>query len=334
VGLIRRGRHWWLDIRIKGQRIRRSLHTKDKSLALARYGQKKEELESEFGLKVVKFVHFCDKYIEWAWASKPLSAKREQQRLRKIVQFLVEVCKIVYLDDISPYHIEQLKGELRGRGLAKITVNRYLQILRGLFYRAIDWEVYSKPNPTRKVRFYREETAVQPLSREEMERVLRAAKAISDKPRSPLQKAFYDICSLAVNTGMRKSEILGLTWKSVKGDTVEITGKGGKRRTIPLNELSRNIILKRPRNSEYVFDLPNRHQVNIFERTVEQIRKRTGVHFTFHHTRHFFATSLLEKGVDIVTAASLLGHSKTATSLIYTHTDSEKKKKAVDLLVT
>jgi len=131
---------------------------------------------------------------------------------------------------------------------------------------------------------------------------------------------------------MRKSEVLNLTWKSVKGDTVEVVGKGGKRRTIPLNEPARSIILKQPRRSEFVFDIPNRHQVNIFERTVEQIRKRTGIHFTFHHTRHFFATSLLEKGVDIVTAASLLGHSKTATSLIYAHTNGEKKRRAVDLL--
>lgn len=334
MGLIRRGRHWWLDIRIKGTRIRRSLRTTDKSLALARYGEKKEELESEFGGGKVRFSSFCDKYLEWAWQSKPASAKREQQRLYKIVQFLVEVCKIVYLDDITPYHIEQLKGELRSRGLAKITVNRYLQIVRGLFYRAIDWEVYSKPNPTRKVRFYREETAVQPLTREEMGKVLEAAKAISESPRSPLQKAFYDICSLAVNTGMRKSEVLNLMWKQVRNHALEVVGKGGKRRTIPLNEPARNVILKQPRKSEYVFDIENRHQVNLFERTIERIRKKTNIHFHFHLTRHFFASSLLEKGVDIVTISALLGHSKTMTSLLYSHTNEKRKKEAVNLLIS
>jgi site-specific recombinase XerD len=40
----------------------------------------------------------------------------------------------------------------------------------------------------------------------------------------------------------------------------------------------------------------------------------------------------LEKGVDFVTIGSILGHSKITTSLIYSHTDMEKKKKAVDLL--
>lgn len=55
---------------------------------------------------------------------------------------------------------------------------------------------------------------------------------------------------------------------------------------------------------------------------------RTEIDFGFHDLRHYFTTSLLEKGADLVTIGSLLGHSKIATSLIYSHTDREKKKKA------
>ena len=40
----------------------------------------------------------------------------------------------------------------------------------------------------------------------------------------------------------------------------------------------------------------------------------------------------LEKRVDLVTIGTLLGHSKITTSLIYSHTDRAKKKKAVDLV--
>jgi len=42
--------------------------------------------------------------------------------------------------------------------------------------------------------------------------------------------------------------------------------------------------------------------------------------------RHYFTTSLLEKDVYFVTIGSLLGHSKITTSLIYSHTDKERKK--------
>jgi integrase len=67
-------------------------------------------------------------------------------------------------------------------------------------------------------------------------------------------------------------------------------------------------------------------------RTIGQIRKATGIDFHFHLLRHFFTTALLEKGVDFVTIGSLLGHSKITTSLIYSHTDRERKKRALELL--
>jgi len=60
----------------------------------------------------------------------------------------------------------------------------------------------------------------------------------------------------------------------------------------------------------------------------------TGVDFHLHLCRHFTATKLLELGVDIVTVGAILGHSAVSMSLIYTHTDEKRKKKAVDMLDT
>jgi site-specific recombinase XerD len=68
-------------------------------------------------------------------------------------------------------------------------------------------------------------------------------------------------------------------------------------------------------------------------RTVTQIKKQTGIGFHFHFLRHYFTTKLIENKVDFVTIASLLGHSKIMTSLLYSHTNGEKKKKAVDTIV-
>jgi integrase len=131
---------------------------------------------------------------------------------------------------------------------------------------------------------------------------------------------------------MRKSEILELKWKDIKEDEIEITGKGSRRRVIPLNSSARGIIKRQPKKDEYVFDLSNRYQADLFRRTIGQIRKRTGIDFHFHLLRHYFTTRLIEKGIDFVTVGELLGHSKITTSLIYSHTDKERKKKAVSLL--
>lgn len=132
---------------------------------------------------------------------------------------------------------------------------------------------------------------------------------------------------------MRKSEILNLKWKDVKEGEILIKGKGGKRRVIPLNETALGMINKQPRREVYVFDIPNRDQVDVFKRSTDRIKKRTGVNFTFHILRHTFTTMLLEKGADLVTIGSILGHSKITMSLLYSHTDREKKKRAVDLLI-
>jgi len=42
----------------------------------------------------------------------------------------------------------------------------------------------------------------------------------------------------------------------------------------------------------------------------------------------------MRRAVDFITVAEILGHSKMTTSLIYSHTDKEKKKRAVDLLTS
>lgn len=164
------GKIFWLDIRIKGKRIRRSLRTENRNQALARYAPLREKLlEKHLGEKV-KFSDFCKKHLDWAWPSKPASALREVQRLGKIQNFFQDL-GIVYLDDITPYHIEQLKTKLKETKLSKATINRYLQILRGLFYRAIDWEIYKKPNPLKKIHFYKEERTIQGLSGKDISRV-------------------------------------------------------------------------------------------------------------------------------------------------------------------
>lgn len=64
---------------------------------------------------------------------------------------------------------------------------------------------------------------------------------------------------LAINTGLRKSEILGLSWKDVKEGEIEVNGKGDRRRTAPLNKTAQEIIDRQQKRTDYVFDIPNRN---------------------------------------------------------------------------
>lgn len=341
--LRRIGKYFYIDLRVRGvkKRIRRALHTSDKIDALDKYKEEKERILAEYLRKDLKFEDFAKKYLGWAWNSKPASADREEQRIDKIKGFFKSL-GIEYLSQITPYHIEQLKAKLGETGFsldpknprpaAKATINRYLQLLRGMFYKAIDWEVYRGLNPVRKVKFFKEKTEIKALSHAQVKKILEAAREIARKPGSELQRIFVDIVEFTINTGLRKSEILNLEWEDVQGDEILIRGKGDRVRTIPLNATARAIIGRQPKKDVFVFDIPNRRQPDLMRRTFDQIEKRSGIDFHLHLLRHYFATSLIEKGVDLITVAEILGHSKLTTSLIYSHTDKEKMIRAVNIL--
>ena len=337
------GRYYWLDIWIEGKRIRRSLKTTEHGLALEKARDIKNELLAKAQKKGITVHEFSLKYLTWAWDTKPASADQESRRMKKILEFFDSI-NVTYLSDVTPYHIEKLRAWLKIRLVKKgdqvlekprsqATLNRYMQLLRGMFYKAIDWEVYKGQNPLKKVKFFREDRVIKPLSHDEAKAVLEACRQIGARKRaSSLQKAFADLVEFALNTGMRKSEILNLQWKDIKNWEATVKGKGDRIRTVPLNATSRAIVERQRRHIPFVFPVENREQQDLFRRTVLQVRALTGIPFHFHLCRHYFATTLLERGVDIVTISSILGHSKMMTSLLYSHTDKEKKKRAVDLL--
>lgn len=190
--LRKRGDVYWLDTSVAGKRHRVSLGTSEYYLAL----DKAREIERRLGREAVQgpaitLEEFSTKYLAWAWSSKPASADRDQQRLAKVKVFLAAQ-GVDMLSSVTPYHIEQLRAKLRADGLEKSTVNRYFQLLRGMFYRAIEWGDFQDQNPLRKVKFFREQADVRPLTKEQVKAVRDAALAIaaakSTSPRSRLTK--------------------------------------------------------------------------------------------------------------------------------------------------
>lgn len=105
----KRGLIWWADFYISSgknrRRIRRSLKTEDKLVALDRLRKLQKEMEAEGEGKTVRFDSFCDQYIDYAWNEKPASAKSEEQRLEKIKEYFQKL-GVEYLEDVSPYHIQ------------------------------------------------------------------------------------------------------------------------------------------------------------------------------------------------------------------------------------
>jgi integrase len=147
--------------------------------------------------------------------------------------------------------------------------------------------------------------------------------------------------TMALNTGMRRGELMSLTWDHIDftRSVVRIVNAKSQsgNRSIPLNRRAHTILteLERSKTSLYVFPSNRKKDSRLldlkkgFKRAVKianlpQIR--------FHDLRHTFATRLVQAGVDIITVQHLLGHAKITMTARYAHSPDASRIAAVKQL--
>lgn len=143
-------------------------------------------------------------------------------------------------------------------------------------------------------------------------------------------------------TGMRISECCNLRMEDVdmRNRIIHIVnGKGGKDRPIPicnkLYDIFSDYITNWRIDSELFFatEKTGALAVPTVEHTVAAVRKELGWKGITPHTfRHSFASSLVEKDVNLLKISKLLGHSSLKTTQIYIHTNISQLADAVNLL--
>lgn len=147
------------------------------------------------------------------------------------------------------------------------------------------------------------------------------------------------VLALLYGSGLRISEALGLTREAVpapgRGDAITVTGKGNKRRMVPVLPRVLELI------AEYVslcpYDMPDAEPIfrgakggplspRIMQLTMARLRGALGLAETAtpHALRHSFATHLLARGGDLRAIQELLGHASLSTTQIYTAVDTEQ----------
>jgi site-specific recombinase XerD len=151
----------------------------------------------------------------------------------------------------------------------------------------------------------------------------------------------YCILTIFLNCGLRVSELCGLDTTSVKGDSLTVKGKGGKERTVYLNNACLSAISAymperermQPINEKALFLSQKRGRID--RRTVHNIVKKHLSHagldserYSSHKLRHSAATLMLQNGVDVRTLQELLGHENLNTTQIYTHIESAQLREA------
>lgn len=287
------------------------------------------EHDEKYGIERKKerigFNEFAQIYLE-DYAINKKSWKDDNSRMKELVKFFEDI----ELREITPLKIERFRKSRLKAGNTKSTTNRYLALMKKMLNLAIE-ERYLEKNPVSKIKFYSERDVLKEriLTEEEEEKLM---KKSSEHLKS--------ILIVALNTGMRRGEILNLQWKQIdfrmRRMRVEKT-KSGKVRYIPMNEILYEELLKvKDRNTQslYVFFNPETGKPYLdMKKGFKGACKRAEIQgLRFHDLRHTFATRLVEKGVDIITVKELLGHSDISTTQRYTHSSDERKRKAVEFL--
>ncbi len=142
-----------------------------------------------------------------------------------------------------------------------------------------------------------------------------------------------------MNTGMRKTEILTLTWDNVDlkhGFILLNITKNDERREIPINKTLRESLLGLNRRLDVpylFFDVLSGKRYLDVKRSFNTACRRAKIKdFRFNDLRHTFASHLVMAGVDIMTVKDLLGHKSLNMTLRYAHLAPAHKVKALEML--
>ncbi|MBQ8848351.1 MAG: site-specific integrase [Candidatus Gastranaerophilales bacterium] len=247
---------------------------------------------------------------------------------------------------ITPKKIEGFKEYLKQeRQVKNSTINRYVMILSKMFSLGIDNGILSE-NPVSKTTKLREDNhKIRYLTKEEEKRLFEEIeKEYEVLDRYTRQKKWTQpylylkpVVITALQTGMRKGEILNLEWANIdfKDNYIELLKtKSGKARKIPISATLKKVLSEIPKTSSYVFVNPQTNKPYVdLKRSFHNVLKNANIeNFRFHDLRHTVATRLVEKGIDLVVVQDILGHSKVSTTQRYAHPVPERKMDAVEIL--
>jgi integrase len=324
MGVKRRGTVWHIDFRdANGVRIRQSANTTSKTEAqaiLASLRTKVREgkffdINQEPKLTIRELLERVDQ------RQRELGRRSYESHFKPYAKGLNEAFGDLPVGELTVERLQKYQFQ-RSQVVSKATVNRSLAILRMAYNLGIRWDLL-KDNPVNRLEFFRETRGrVRFLSREEQHELLACC--------SPLLR---DLVLVALRTGMRRRELLGLRKADVdfnRNQLILTRTKTDRSRQVPMTEEVRAVLSRLAFGREEQDRLFRNKRGEPYEQPrwafCQALHKAGIKNFRFHDLRHSFASDLVQAGVDIFTVSKLLGHSNVRTTMIYAHLAPEHAK--------
>jgi integrase/recombinase XerD len=332
-----RGDTYHARFQVAGRTYRQSLHVRvepakrAEAKAVRALEKLKRQIEDEVRHGITPPKTWQDAVITWNEVA--LSLISENSHRRYIVSF--NQCRVWLEDkqirDIDGACLRELIKGRRALGVSNATIRRDLTAISSVLAVAQDegWIIDNHAHAINRKRIPERRS---PIVLPQESSIAAMIEALSSK--------IADICSFAIETGMRQDEIVQLEWSCIDTKrriaTIHKT-KGSKLRAVPLSDLALAILKRQPRTtySNIVFwrgkGLTIDWVSSQFGAMARKLTQNTKgfVRFRFHDLRHLFAVQYLRNGGSIYALQGILGHTSIQTTEMYlAHLTPEQQNEA------
>lgn len=330
-------KYWWTKFYFDGELIQQSTKCTNKADARTVESAYRTQLAlGKIGIEPKKEIPTFDKavedFLEWSKIEhEPSSYARCVHSCNPLLKFFgKKKVNRIETEEVEKFVIWRGNQTSRKTGelITRDTISRELCILKMIFRRLTDAKIL-RDNPARTVKQLKEnDKSFHVLTNEEEKLYLLAC-------HQPLQ----DVATLMLESGMRCGEVYRIKRTEVflDKDYLQVT-KGKTKaaiRRVYLSKKAKKILSSRMARFDGVYLFP---QNDIDYKSATQplnylhlkTVRRLGFSFRLYDCRHTFATRALESGeIDLLTLASILGHTNLKETVRYAHPSENRKADAI-----
>lgn len=310
---------WLIEVMVNGKRVGKQFETADEAVYWAA-GLKTKQKELSRSPSALTVEQAIERYIETKSVILSPSTIRGYNGIKKT---RIEQIKHIRLADLTQEKVQRWVNALAKDHTPKTVANAHGLISAVLGeYRP---DMVLRTTLPRKVR-----TEIKIPSEADLKAIIKASRGT--KYELPI--------ALAIWLGMRRSEIVGLTWDCIDGNVIHVRNavvlgddgnvkKGTKsyagKRDLKMPSYIKKLIEKQSKENEFVVNLSGAAIYNAFV----DICSRAGVpHYRFHDLRHANASVMLSIGVPDKYSMKRMGHAtNNMLKTTYQHTIKEKEQK-------
>ncbi len=287
-----------------------------------------------------------DRFLEMMSAERGAAENSLQAYGRDLVDYEVFLgTRGVALLSASSDDIRAYLGSLEEQGFARTTAARRLSAVRQ-FHQFIHGEGLATTNSAAIVESPKAGRPLpKTLSVEDIDLLLAEARARVSRAEGKARfkaERLHCLLELLAATGLRVSELMGLTVRAVTSDDafLAIRGKGGRERLVPISDQARKVLKDylKTLGTETKWLFPSHGASGCLTRQhfaleLKALAAACGIDVgkvSPHVLRHAFASYLLECGADLRAVQQMLGHADISTTQIYTHVQAGRLQAVVE----